>query len=209
MIKKYKKRKILPPEELYNHPEDYYKGDVLKQYTHSKSLMRIQERITKRALDIIKAEPPSLILDLGAGCGFSTTYLYLKGFTVVNLDLIFEMLVEYDISELNPVNSDMRFLPFRENSFDYVVSISAFQWIINKMERNKRNEVLKRIAIDIRSILKPKGKCVIQFYPIEESILKEIGEIFADYGKFKGNFIIDNPKSGVKRKIFLYLENFK
>ena len=45
-------RKKLPPEELYNTPEEYYQGDILEDYTESKSMMRIQERITKRALKI-------------------------------------------------------------------------------------------------------------------------------------------------------------
>ncbi len=201
-----RKRKKLPPEEYYNKPEDYYEGEVLEDYTHSKALMRIQEKITKRAVEIIQAKTPSLILDVGSGAGFSSSYLYLNGFNVIGIDLIFDMLNAYDIRELNPINSDMKLLPFRKNTFDHIISISAFQWIINKLSEEERAKVLKKVANDFNLLLKPGGKAIIQFYPLEEEVLKEIGLIFADYGFFKGNFLIDNPDSNVKRKIFLYLE---
>ena len=171
--------------------------------------MRIQERLTKRALNIISPECPSLVLDLGAGCGFSASYLYLNNFSVISLDLIFKMLIEYDISELNPINADMKFLPFRENSFDYIFSISAIQWIINKFPIEKLKKILIQMSMDLKRVLKPNGKCIIQFYPKDESILKEMGIIFSDYGKFEGHFIIDNPNSLIKKRYYLYLKNNK
>ena len=201
-----KQGKKLPPEAEYDSPEEYYKDDILDGYTHGKSLMRIQERITKRALEIIQAEQPCLILDIGMGCGFSTSYLYLMGYDVVGIDLLFGMLDEYEIPELNPINSDMKLLPFRDNSFDYIMSISAFQWIIDKYDTNIRAEILKSVAKSFNRILKPKGKIVIQFYPLHQEMIKEIGTIFSDVGGFTGNFIIDNPDSSVKRKLYLYLE---
>lgn len=207
MEKARKKRKKLPPEEFFDSPNLYYAGERLYDYTHSKSMMRIQERITKRALELIgNPENNCLILDCGCGCGFSASYLFLNKYTIIGVDLIFEMLVEYDIRELNPINSDMKFLPFRSKSFDFIISISAFQWIINKMEPVMRLEILKRLALNFNFLLKEKGKAIIQFYPINEGALREIGKIFADHGNFSGNFIIDNPKSAAKRKTFLYLE---
>lgn len=196
----------LPPEELFNSPEEYYSDKNLDQYAHSKSMIHIQEKITKRALEIIQAEPPALILDVGMGCGFSSSYLYLNNFEIVGLDLMFEMLNYYDIAELNPINADMRNIPLRDGIFDYIISISAFQWILNKHNKNTRIETLKTIAIKFNNLLKPNGKAVIQFYPLKLDFMKEIGAIFADYGHFQGNFIVDNPEGGPKRKIFLYLE---
>ena len=119
-----KSRKKLPPEELFNTPEEYYQGEILYDYTHSKSKMRIQEKITKRALEIVDINSnPCLILDIGMGCGFSASFLHLNGFKVVGIDLIYDMLVEYDIAEFNPINANMIHLPFRENSFDCIFSI--------------------------------------------------------------------------------------
>ncbi|TFG26940.1 MAG: hypothetical protein EU532_08660, partial [Promethearchaeota archaeon] len=44
------------PEEIYDSVQDYFKGKVLESYAQSKSLMRIQEKITIRALEILDLE---------------------------------------------------------------------------------------------------------------------------------------------------------
>ncbi len=202
-------RKKLPPEDMYKTPEEYYQGEVLEDYTRSKSLMRIQERITKRALRILGDPAPNcLILDMGMGCGFSTSYLFLNNYNVVGIDLIYEMLTKYKIPELNPVNGNIKKLPFRSKSFDYIISISALQWIINKLKRVERARVLKDVAIRIDLLLKRKGKAVFQFYSVSSNVMREIGAVFADNGHFgeESTFIIDNPNSSTKRKTFLYLK---
>ena len=202
-------RKKLPPEEFYNTPEEYYQGEILEDYTRSKSMMRIQERITKRALSILGDPDTScLILDMGMGCGFSTSYLFLNNYNVVGVDLIYGMLAKYRIPELNPVNGNIKNLPFRSNSFDYIISISALQWIINKLKPAERSRVLKSVAIRIDMLLKRGGKAVFQFYSVKPNLMKEIGAIFADNGHFaeESTFIIENPNSSTKRKTYLYLE---
>jgi SAM-dependent methyltransferase len=202
-----KGRKKLPPEEFYNTPQEYYQGDILYNYTRSKSMMRTQEKITKRAIEILgDPDPTCRILDIGMGCGFSTSYLYLNGYNVLGIDLIYEMLNSYKISELNPINADMKYLPFRNNTFDYVISISAMQWIINKLNPSERSIMLRLLAGRLKNILKLNGKAVIQLYTLSQDILKDIGRTFAEFGEFEGNFIIDNPKSNVKKKIYLFLE---
>ncbi|MBD3353042.1 MAG: methyltransferase domain-containing protein [Candidatus Lokiarchaeota archaeon] len=203
---KKKTAKRLPPEDMYKSPKDYYTYEVMQNYMHSKSMMWIQEKITKRALELLDAEVPSLILDLGMGCGFSTSYLYMMGYDVIGIELIYQMLVEYNIWELNPINADMKCLPLRGNTFDFIISISAFQWLINKLDDDELSSILKNIASVFYNLLKSKGKAVIQFYPSSDAKLQMIGRIFADYGHFKGNFIIDNPQGGPKKKIYLYLE---
>ena len=55
-------------------------------------------------------------------------------------------------------------------------------------------------------ILKPDSRIIIQFYPKNKNILENIGKIIAEYTAFKGNFIIDNPNSRKKRKIYLLLD---
>ncbi|MHA1452481.1 MAG: hypothetical protein ACTSRD_06440, partial [Promethearchaeota archaeon] len=86
-----------PPEKEYSDPRDYFEGDVLTSYVHSKSMMNIQEQLVLRALQLSGAHSPGLILDLGMGAGFSSVPLHLKGFTVIGIELIWDMLVEYDI----------------------------------------------------------------------------------------------------------------
>ncbi|MCK4238059.1 MAG: hypothetical protein KAX33_02985, partial [Candidatus Lokiarchaeota archaeon] len=95
------------PEEIYQNVFEYFKDDQIIKYSTSKSMMKIQEKITLRALEIIKIQPKDLILDAGSGCGFSSIVLNNLGFNVVSLDIIKHLLNYYQLPEMNPVLADM------------------------------------------------------------------------------------------------------
>jgi len=42
------------PEDLYLRVSDYYKKETLIKYATSKSMMRIQEKITERAVELLE-----------------------------------------------------------------------------------------------------------------------------------------------------------
>ncbi len=189
------------PEQLHSDPRKYFKGDVLESYIRSKSMMHIQEQIALRVLDISGARAPGIILDLGMGPGFSSVPLYLKGFTIIGVELLWDMLVEYPIQELNPISGNMLNLTFRENTFDYIISVSAFQWAL--LKNGKINRVsLNLMAQTLYCILKENGVCVFQLYESSQNILDEVYSIFKKNG-FTGNFVIDNPQSKKKKKVYL------
>ncbi|MFX1258098.1 MAG: class I SAM-dependent methyltransferase [Promethearchaeota archaeon] len=194
------------PEEIYENALDYFKEETLFKYASSKNLMRIQEKITIRALELLalKKKTP-LILDAGCGPGFTSIYLKEIGYNVVALDIISKFLYFYNIKEINPINADMCFLPFKSNSFDAIISISALQWIFKDINDNLMRSKLISLARSFNNISKENSKAIFQFYPKNKSIMKEIGKIFANKTNFKGNFIIDNPNNPKKRKIFLLL----
>jgi len=194
------------PEEYAKDPNEFYVAKRVNEYSQSKALMRIQEKITKRALEIAKIEPPARILDLGMGCGFASTHMFLNKFQVVGIDLNLLFLSYYEIQHLNPIQSDMRDIGFRHGSFDLILSISAIQWVLAEKNESKRIKHLKKIADQCNLILKPKGKIIFQFYPKSDTSMHEIVKIFNSTGQFNGNFVIDNPDNPKKRKIFLYLE---
>lgn len=194
------------PEEIYSSVLEYYQKDNLAKYARSKSMMKIQEKITIRALKILDLKPNSFILDLGCGPGFSSIYLKEIGHSIVALDIISEFLTFYKINELNPIQADMSFLPFKENCFDAIISISALQWIFRDINNIKMRNNIINLAKILELVLKPNSKAIFQFYPKNDIIMKEIGKIFADNTTLKGNFIIDNPNSPKKRKSYLYLE---
>lgn len=194
------------PEEIYQNVFEYFKDDQVIKYSTSKSMMKIQEKITLRALEIIKVQPKDLVLDAGSGCGFSSIVLNKLGFNVVSLDIIKHLLTYYQIPELNPTLADICLTPFRDETFEAIISISALQWIYSDLNNTNMENNLYNLINSFHRILKPNGKVIFQFYPKTKNIMEKIGSTFKKKDFFEGNFIIDNIKSPKKRKIFLFLK---
>ena len=195
------------PEEIYEKVSDYFKGEILSAYAGSKSLMKIQGKMTKRALELLDLKKKrALILDAGAGPGFTAMYLNEIGFRSVALDIIVNFLRYYDINSLNPINADMCFTPFKPNTFDAIISISALQWVFRDINIKRMHFLLKNLSKSFFHILKPNSRVIFQFYPKNKVIMETIGKIIADNTEFTGNFVIDNPNHNKKRKIFLLLD---
>ena len=194
------------PEEIYDNVSDYFKDETLSQYAKSKNIMRIQEKTTIRALELLELnKKDALILDAGCGPGFASIYLKELGYNIIAFDLIKDFLVYYDIREINPIEADMCFPPFRPKMFDAIISISALQWIYRDINDNLMHTNLINMFNSFSMILKPDAKVIFQFYPKNNLITEEIGRIISDNTKFTGNYIIDNPTNFKKRKIFLLL----
>jgi len=195
------------PEELYKSALEYFRDETLSSYAKSKSIMRTQRKITLRALEILELKKNHcLILDAGCGPGFVAVYLNELGHKTIALDIVLNFLKYYNIRELNPILSDMCYIPFQPNSFDAIVSISALQWIYKDLNAKKMRINLISLFKSFYAILKPKSRAVFQFYPKSKVILDSIGKIIAENTNFNGNFIIDNPDSPKKRKIYLFLK---
>lgn len=194
------------PEEIYHDVRDYFKGKTLFDYANSKNIMRIQQKITLRALELLEfPNKNSLILDAGCGPGFASLLLKEMGYNVVSIDLIEQFLLFYELGDVNPITADMCSLPFKESLFDGVISISALQWIFKERKNQKMEIDLIRLVKNFYTILKLGSKAVIQFYPKNSLIMKRIGHLISDNTSFRGNFVIDNPEIPKKRKIFLIL----
>lgn len=195
------------PEESYEDVRNYFKGRNLERYANSKNMMRIQQKITIRALELMEIpRKNSLILDAGCGPGFAGMLLKEMGYNIISLDLIPQFLLFYNLSELNPISADMSLPPFKENCFDGIISISALQWIYKKINNTIMYKNLVNLAKNFYTILNLGSKAVIQFYPKNNIIMKQIGHIIRKNTLFEGNFIIDSPDNPKKRKIFLILK---
>ncbi len=194
------------PEEIARDPLVFYDKKNVTQYSTSKALMRIQEKITKRALEITSIAPPALVLDLGMGCGFASTFLTIHKYHPVGIDINRLFLNHYRIPELNPIEADMTRFSFRPGQFDLILSISAIQWVLAERKDAKRAGMLDRVAAVCAEVLRPEGEAIFQFYPKSDDKMHELGSAFNRTGKFTGTFIIDNPESPKKRRIFLYLK---
>jgi SAM-dependent methyltransferase len=194
------------PEEKYEKVTDYFKGKRLEEYALSKNIQRIQTRITARALEILNLrDTNSLILDAGCGPGFASFYLKNLGYNIVAFDLISQFLTYYNLNDINPLTADMIHPPFKPRTFDAIISISALQWIYRDVSNNKMEQNLVLLIKSFFQILKFGSKIVFQFYPKNDLILDKIGEIISRESTFQGGFIIDNPESPKKRRIFLEL----
>ena len=84
-------------------------------------------------LDLLKPVSGETILDAGCGTGVFTLDILSLGTQIVGLDISFPMLrramEKAEKYPLYPVLGDIGTLPFREGSFDKVVSITAIEFI--------------------------------------------------------------------------------
>ncbi|AJC72515.1 ubiquinone biosynthesis protein UbiE [Thermococcus guaymasensis DSM 11113] len=90
-------------------------------------------------------------LDLGCGTGNYTLELKKRGFDVIGLDASEEMLKIARMKGLNCIKGDAYNLPFPDESFDLVLSVTMFEFI---------HEPEKVIA-EIHRVLKPGGEVLI------------------------------------------------
>lgn len=195
------------PEDIHRDVTDYYNHNEISKYAKSKNIMNIQEKITIRALEILElTKNDAIILDLGCGPGFTGLYLNEIGYRIVSIDLIMDFLLYYDIKELNPLQSNMSFLPFRSQSFDAIISISALQWLCRNFNKQSTIDLMRNLAENTYDVLKPHSKAIFQFYPKNDIIMKEVGKIFIETTQFTGGFIIDSPNYPKKRRIYLILK---
>jgi len=190
------------PEEEYGSPSAYYTAERSAYYAHSNSMRQMQRKMTARALEFIEIDPDAWVLDLGCGTGFGQELLVEAGIHVIGVDVAWEMLSQGRHENGPRICADMTVLPFRTLSFDAVISVSAMQWVLSE-DPNLRNAALGVLVRELERSLLPGGSAVMQFYPRTDHILKEVKEVFATVENFQGQFVIDNPLSPKKRKIYL------
>ncbi len=195
-------------------PDDYTK-EKAKEYDNLSWMERNQKKSTLLSIKylfdenldsnknlLLKNDKSFLVLDLGCGTGFSSEVLIENGFRVIGVDVLLDMLskarekkVLYQkFRNLNLVLADINFLPFRKNTMNFIISISAYNFITQGRDNfNDKTKLLNNTAKSIKKILKKKGRIIIEFYPENEKELNLFNKSFINNG-FEGFLVKTNPR---------------
>lgn len=169
--------------------------------------------MTKRALELLKLDSPSLILDVGCGSGLSGEILSSVEeedggpHMWVGMDISASML---DVALQRDVEGDLLLadigqgVPFRAGAFDAAISISAIQWLCNA-ESSETSPAgrLSRFFNGLYASLKRGGRAVCQFYP-KNDVQRNMISAAAVKAGFGAGILEDDP--GTKNvKLYLVL----
>lgn len=194
----------LPPDLFYNEKES-------RKYTTSSRIIKVQNDIANRCIELLALPEgqPLLILDVGCGSGLSGQALEEAGHVWVGCDISPSMLqvAREEGSEVGDVlQHDMGLgLPFRQAAFDGCISVSALQWLCYAdVNTQKARTRLMRFFSSLYSCLKRSAKAALQFYPEtpEQAVL--IAQCASAVG-FTGGLVVDYPNSSKAKKYYLCL----
>lgn len=176
----------------------------------STRIQSIQTEMSERALELLDAEGPSFILDIGCGSGISTQIGESQGHVVVGMDISPSMLsvaLESQEIEGDLLLCDMGTgVPFRPGTFDGVISISAIQWLLNADKTcNVPQRRLNRFFQTLYISMKRGGRAVMQYYPETEKSQQMIMDTARKAG-FAGGIVVDHPESKRQKKYYLVLQ---
>ena len=184
-------------------PEICFTKVAAANYEKNKRMKFIQKKMTQRALELLNLEK-GIILDVGCGTGFSMQEIQDSGFKVKGIDISQPMLDIAKKKGLMVKKADFRKIPYKDNGFDAIISISALQWVHGK-SYNEIVDYYSDTASEFKRVLKKKGKAVIQFYPKTKEEFNLMIKIFRKF--FKIIIAEDFPDIPKKRKRYIILQS--
>jgi len=202
--------KLEVPEKKFQDPNDFYTEDEANRYNQSTGMKKTQEELTKIALSLASSilnNPSISIFDIGCGTGFSLEYLRDLGYlSLKGIDPSREMIKIAKSKKLDVKIGGFQDLSKIYEKYDLILSISALQWVISNKSEIEIKNIIKKIAKDLKKILKEDGISIFQFYPDSEFVFQTV------FNAFKRLFIntemfIYNSDSLKKRKFFLIIKS--
>ncbi len=206
MILLARKNRPIFPDDYVEEKADEYNNSKWRERNQKRSTILsfkylFDEKLRDNEENSLETEDSALFLDLGCGSGFSSEILVEKGFRVIGVDILSDMLLKarekkknyHYLQDLELILADINFLPLKNEKIDYIISISAYNFIINEISNSKsKMEILSNTAKSLNKILKKKGRMVIEFYPESEMDLELFNKSFVK-NDFKGFMIKGNP----------------
>ncbi len=141
--------------------EEYWDEERSISYSKKRSIQKNQQAIFGELLSI--SERRGLTLDVGCGPGFGSRLVEAQS-AVLCLDISFPMCRIANSNGLTVVCADFLKIPFRDETFERIISVSAVQWIWGR----SREEVLNNYAallLEFSRVLVKSGEVLLQFYP--------------------------------------------
>lgn len=136
---------------------------VAKSYENYATIQKYSaQKLTKYLTNYLNRS--AKILDLGSGTGLISKNLAKNNVDIFSCDLSFDMLLKNNFCNKN-INCNFEDLPFKESSFDVLISSFSLQWI----------QDFEKVFLEFYKILKPNGILCFSL-PVENSFL-EIKEI--------------------------------
>lgn len=191
-------------------PDIFYNESEATKYTQNSRIMKIQEEMSERAIELmcLPEDESCLILDVGCGSGLSGSVLEDHGNLWVGIDISTAMLAVAQDREIEGdlVLGDMGHgMPFKAGTFDGAISISALQWLCNADHADhKPSKRLFKFFSSLFACLSRTARAVFQFYP-ENSHQIELVTAEAMKAGFFGGLVVDFPNSTKAKKFFLVL----
>lgn len=125
-------------------------SQVLRTYNKKPISNDLWEFTINQIDEVFKVEPDEIILDLCSGNGLLSKHFVGRGGSVVSVDISEELLSEIShIDGIETIQSDIRNVNFKEESFDKIILYAGIQYL-----------TYKEAAILLKNIykwLKPKG----------------------------------------------------
>ena len=199
-----------PDSYLGNNSLDY-DSSIWMERNQKKTTLLCLQYLYDESLDNLEKpnflkDEPFFILDLGCGTGFSTEILLERGFRVVGIEVLHDMLSKVKAKKkhlknqnnLELILADINHIPLRSASINHAISISAYNFITHRAESiGDKKKIANNTAKYLYNLLKPDGRIIIEFYPKDDHDLEMFSSSFNTNG-FNGFVIKQNPnqKSG-------------
>lgn len=197
-------RQIEMPEKMSGlSAVSYWTIEEAEKYNKSTSIQKTQAVMTQRIMTSLELPPKSVVLDAGCGTGFGMQVIEQFGCVPIGLDVSQEMLKLAKSKGFKLlVRGDWQNLPFKENAFDALTSLSTLQWISGKTPDDISDQY-RKVAKESYRILKNRGKAGIQFYPATPAEFEMVKKAFKS-AAFGGHVIEEGE--GKKLKHYLILQ---
>ncbi|MCH9650770.1 MAG: methyltransferase domain-containing protein [Deltaproteobacteria bacterium] len=149
--------------------KEWFGEDYLELYAHrdhreaTAHIDFVEDRLLPQ--DVEHSRKPLAVLDLACGAGRHTEELRHRGYRALGVDLSLTLLAVG--ADLPRVGGDMRYLPFADGTFDWILNFfTAFGYF----EEERENF---RVLEEVVRILRPGGRFMIDFFNTEK-VLKSL-----------------------------------